>query len=176
MPLSDNCPTIFTLTLNYFSLLYVENYHKDQTLNAWIFDSFSPSCGAELTAASFGLIFIFVFAGIRVYYVRKNEEPSRKVVLGLAIGSTIWAFIAFVMACVFTAGLNQTCKQFEQSGKSCGAVFGDGFFANDVSQIYKKNINTINAALGASWFVFIGFSAYAGFEWYNYRFSSMKWW
>ncbi|KAJ3359635.1 hypothetical protein HDU91_004854 [Kappamyces sp. JEL0680] len=157
-------------------LLYVENYHFDAGLKAWIFDSFSPSCGASVTAGSLGLILLIAAVAVKFYFLRKSEEPSRNVVLTMAIIATVWAFIAFIMACIFSAGLSQTCHQFEQSGKSCSAVFGQGFFANDTKTIYSKNINTINAALGASWIVFLGWTGFAITEWINYRNSSLKWW
>lgn len=88
----------------------------------------------------------------------------------------VWAAVSFVMACVYSAGLAQTCAQFVTSGKSCGAVFGEGFFAGSTEIIYSKNINTINAGLGASWVVFIGFAAYAAFEAWSWKRSSLKWW
>jgi hypothetical protein len=80
------------------------------------------------------------------------------------------------MACVFSAGLSQTCNQFRNSTKSCAAVFGQGFFANDTKTIYPKNINSINAALGACWVVFFGWAGFAVTEWFAYRNSSLKWW
>jgi hypothetical protein len=95
-----------------------------------------------------GMFLLFGVFGTRFYFVSKHEEPSRMVYMTLAIVSTGWAFISMIMAFVFNAGLSQTCKEFEKSGKSCGAVFGEGFFEGDTQHIYYKNINTINAALG----------------------------
>ena len=149
----------------------------EESLNAFIFDSFSPSCGASIAAGSIGLILIFGLIGTRVYYIRKNEEPSRNVILTLAVIASVWTGITFIMACIFSSGLSQTCAQFtSNSGKSCGAVFGDGFFANVTNIVYKKNINTINAVLGTSWVVFIGFACYAAYEWYSYKNEAQRWW
>jgi hypothetical protein len=161
-----------------YSLLYIENYHKDPTVGTYIFESYSPSCSANISTGSIGLLLIFIFAGIRLYFLRKREEPSRNVILGLAVSATVWAFVMFVVACIFSSGLGQTCREFGKNtdGKTCGAVFGEGFFANSTEKIYKKNVNTINAALGAVWAGFVGFVLYAAYEFYNWRHASLKWW
>lgn len=157
-------------------LLYVENYRKDAGLNAYIFDSFSPSCATSVSAGSIGLFILFGLILTRGFFYYKKDEPSRNVIMILALIASVWTFVAFIMACILSSGLSQTCTQFKVSGKSCAAVFGEGFFANSTAQIYRKNINTINAAVGASWAVFVGFGLYAAFEWNQWRHSSLKWW
>jgi hypothetical protein len=80
------------------------------------------------------------------------------------------------MACILSAGVSQTCHQFEKSGKSCGSVFTQGFFANDTKKIYPLNINTITAAVGSGWVLFIGWAGFAASEFFSYRNASLKWW
>ena len=69
-----------------------------------------------------------------------------------------------MLAILISAGVAQTCKGFGVSGKSCGAVFGAGFFAGDKGITYQKNINTINAAIGASWVALLLWVCFTGFE------------
>lgn len=123
-----------------------------------------------------GLFLLFGVFAVRLFFHFKSQEPSRTVYLALSAVGTVWAFISLVMAIVFSKGLAQTCTEFEKSSKSCGAVFGEGFFENTTDVIYKKNINTINAALGSSWTLVVFWVAYAAFEYYSYRNASLKWW
>jgi hypothetical protein len=78
------------------SLLYVENYHYDSGLTAWIFDSFSPSCGASVTAASIGFIILFAAIAVKGYYLKKSQEPSRQVVLATAITVSVWVIDLYI--------------------------------------------------------------------------------
>lgn len=125
---------------------------------------------------SFGIIFLAAVVGTRFFFIYKNEEPSKNVLMFLAGTASIFSCIFLIMASIVTAGVNQTCEQFRVSGKSCGAVFGAGFFANDMKTVYYKNINTVNAVVGASWVSLLFWLGYAAFEIRNYRNSSLKWW
>ncbi|KAI8894402.1 hypothetical protein BC833DRAFT_605023 [Globomyces pollinis-pini] len=157
-------------------LLYVENYHKDNATNAFVFDSYSPSCGASISMGWIGILLLLAVTGIRFFFIYKKEEPSRNVVMALAGAAAVWTAISFIMAAIVSSGVGKTCSEFEKSGKSCGAVFGEGFFANDINIIYKKNINTVNAAVGSGWTLVIFWGLYAAFEFYSYRNASLKWW
>jgi hypothetical protein len=157
-------------------LLFVENYRKDDSMKVWIFDAFSPSCGSAISMGSIGLFLLFVITIIRGYFIYKKEEPSRNVIMGLAVTGTFWAFVSLIMASILSAGVAKTCSEFTKSGKTCGAVFGEGFFADITSLIYYKNINTVNATVGAGWMTFVSWAVYGAFEWYSYRHSSLKWW
>jgi hypothetical protein len=157
-------------------LLYIENYHKNDGLQVFVFDAFSPSCGTSISMGTIGLFLLFAVVGVRGYFMYKQEEPSRTVLLSLASVATFWAMIMIIMASILTAGVDKTCSEFRKSGKSCGAVFGEGFFADTTKTIYYKNINTVNATVGASWVTFIFWVVYASFEWYSYRHASLKWW
>jgi hypothetical protein len=157
-------------------LLFIENYHRDEGLGAFIFDAYSPSCGASISMGTIGLLLLFAVVGVRGYFMYKQEEPSRTVLMALAAVATLWSFVMIIMASVITAGVDKTCTEFRKSGKSCGAVFGEGFFADRTTNVYYKNINTVNAAVGASWVTFVFWVVYAAFEWYSYRHASLKWW
>ncbi|KAJ3323244.1 hypothetical protein HDV06_002011 [Boothiomyces sp. JEL0866] len=160
-------------------LLYVNNYHlkdKNDNNSGWIFDSTSTTCG---TAVSFGLLSclaLIVLAGFRFFYIYKQEEPTKKVVYGFLAGGILFSLLSMFLAILVTAGVSQTCTQFVKGGKSCGAVFGAGFYAGDPNVSYTKNINTINSAIGASWVALALWIGYSAFEFYKLRYSSIKWW
>ncbi|KAJ3273337.1 hypothetical protein HDV01_004554 [Terramyces sp. JEL0728] len=157
-------------------LLYVQNYHKPDGNDGFTFDSTSSTCG---TAVSFGLLSclaLIVLTGFRFFFIYKQEEPTKKVVYGFLAGGVLFSLLSLFLAILVTAGVSQTCNEFVKSGKSCGAVFGIGFYAGDKKVNYPKNINTINAAVGASWVAVALWIGYSAFEFYKLRYSSIKWW
>ncbi|KAJ3323245.1 hypothetical protein HDV06_002012 [Boothiomyces sp. JEL0866] len=158
-------------------LLFVENYHIAESISGkpWVFDAYSPSCSASVSIGSIGILLLIAITASRMYYLLRSEEPARNVILGLAIIATVWTFISLIMAIVVAAGVSQTCSQFEKAG-SCGSILAQGFFVDTMNQIYPKNLTTINAVVGAGWVDFILWGLYAGYEWYKYRNSSLKWW
>jgi hypothetical protein len=157
-------------------LLYVENYHKDEAINAWIFDSYSTTCGANITIGTMGLMLLAGIAVARGYFFYRDEQPGRNVMLALFIVTAAWSALQLIFAIIMTTGVNSTCSEFVKSGKSCGAVFGEGFFEDTTKTIYYKNINTVRAAVGASFASFVFFALYSAFEYWSYRNSSLKWW
>jgi hypothetical protein len=157
-------------------LLFIENYHLNESLKVYLFDAISPSCGTSISMGTIGLLLLFAIVGVRGYLLYKQEEPSRTLLLSLASVASLWAFIMIIMASILTAGVDKTCSEFRKSTKSCGVVFGEGFFADTTKTVYYKNINTVNATVGASWVTFIFWVVYASFEWYSYRHASLKWW
>ncbi|KAI8894400.1 hypothetical protein BC833DRAFT_605016 [Globomyces pollinis-pini] len=157
-------------------LLYVENYHKNDNANAWVFDAYSPSCSLTTTAGYCGMLLLFVLAGVKGFYAYRREEASRNVHFSLGAMCTIWTAVSVVMAAILTAGVNQTCDQFIKSGKTCGTVFAEGFFANDVSKIHNKSINSIDASIVSSWMLVFTWASYAAYEFYCYKHSSLRWW
>ena len=155
-------------------LLYVENYREVN--NSWIFDTYSPTCGASVTFGSLALILLFAIAIFRGYFLYKSEEPSRNVILGLFVISVGWTLVSIIMAIILSMGISKTCQEFEKRGRSCGAIFGDGFFVNEKNDVYHKNIDTVYASNGAGWVVCIFWAMYAAFEYTAYKSSSLRWW
>lgn len=128
---------------------------------------------------SFGLLSCFaliILGAFRFFYIYKQEEPTKKVVYGFLAGGILFSLLSLFLAILVTSGVSQTCNQFVKSGKSCGAVFGTGFYAGDKAVSYTKNINTINSAIGASWVALALWIGYSAFEFYKLRYSSIKWW
>ncbi|KAJ3273338.1 hypothetical protein HDV01_004555 [Terramyces sp. JEL0728] len=154
-------------------LLFVENYHKvgDQ----WLFDAYSPSCSASVSIGAIGILILIALACGRMYYLVRSEEPSRNVIMAFAIIASVLTFISLIMAFVVTFGISQTCSQFEKAG-SCGSILAQGFFVDTLDNIYPKNLTTIRAVEGAAWVDFVLWGSYAGYEWFKYRTSSLKWW
>ncbi len=70
--------------------MYVENYHYDQNLKTWLFDTPSPSCSASVTAGSISLMLLVAVAACKLYFFRKSEEPSRNVIMGIATIASVW--------------------------------------------------------------------------------------
>ncbi|KAL2920149.1 hypothetical protein HK105_200215 [Polyrhizophydium stewartii] len=158
-------------------LLFIENYHKDTTLNSFVFSAYSGSCSSAVSFGLFSFVAIAAIAGARFLFLRKRQEPSTRVIFAFALVASFMAFLFLIMASIVTAGLNQTCSGIESADtRSCGAVFHDGFFAGDTNKLYPKNLNTVRAAVGAGWMVLISWGAIAGIEWYSYRQTSNKWW
>lgn len=92
-----------------------------------------------------------------------------------AIIATVWTFISLIMAIVVATGVSQTCSEFEKAG-TCDSILAQGFFVDTMNKIYPKNLTTIRAVVGAGWVNLILWGLYAGYEWYKYRNSSLKWW
>ena len=156
-------------------LLYIENY-RDQTGVGWIFDTYSPTCGASVTFGSLALILLFAITLFRGYFLYRDQEPSRQVILSLFVITAVWTLVSIVMALILSLGISKTCQEFEKRGRSCGAIFGDGFYVNDKGDVYRKNIDTVYASNGAGWVVCLFWGLYAAFEYTAYKSSSLRWW
>eukprot|EP00842_Homolaphlyctis_polyrhiza_P000957 jgi/Hompol1/1862/HPOL_003757-RA len=159
-------------------LLFLENYHYDDTLKANLFSAYSGVCSLSVSVGSFGFLALAIVALGRFYFIYKNELPAKRIIFVFAVISTVFAVIFFIMAAVVTAGINQTCSQFASVEKyrSCADVFSDGFFADNTANLHSKNLNTVKAAVGAAWMTFLSWGALAGYEWFNYKNAAAKWW
>ncbi|KAJ2989946.1 hypothetical protein HDV02_004698, partial [Globomyces sp. JEL0801] len=155
-------------------LLNIQDYRKDAS-ESWVFEAHSGHCSTAISYGWMGIFLLFASIGTRFYFLYKKEEPSRTVLMVLASAASFWAFVSLIMGFVVSGGVAHTCEQFEKSGKSCGAVFGEGFYANNKDVVYKKNINTINAATGSGWALVLFWIMYAAYEWHSYRHASLKW-
>ena len=155
-------------------LLFVENYHLVGT--SWIFDANSLMCSAVVSFASIDLLLLAAVVLGYFLLVRNGSVPKLYLKYNIFF-FLAWATISFVVAIVFTAGLGQTCKQFQtnSAGSSCGTIFANGFFENNVVGS-GKNLMTANAAMGASYVVALGWIAVAGMMWNEWRTYSEKWW
>jgi hypothetical protein len=149
--------------------LQVENYHKENSINSFVFESKSKLlCNLSLYTAIIG-VFIVV-AVILTRLILKPSSPQNNI--GLAVISPLWTFVSLTVAILISFGLSQTCSQFEKSNKSCGAVFGEGFFEGDTRHVYYKSLPLIKVAIFASYLLVVLWAAYCGFELYYYRNSS----
>ncbi|KAI8908421.1 hypothetical protein EDD86DRAFT_207621 [Gorgonomyces haynaldii] len=157
-------------------LLYVENYHKpDPNAGGYVFDAYSPSCLATLNIGGIGLSLMFLAIGVRYYYYHKQVTMSQQLIQLLAICASVWTFISFVIAAVLSAGLNQTCHEFEKSGYSCADVFRSGFSVNSKPG-GPKSLAGASSGVGAAWAISIFWGLYCAYEWYAFRTQSQQWW
>ncbi len=95
-----------------------------------------------------------------------------------AVLCSIYTIFCLVGAATASAGLAQTCKQFESvSGSSCGEIFSSGFLYNgDPSVEYLMDLGTTIAAINSCWILTVCYLLYSGLEWMNYRYDTAKWW
>ena len=156
-------------------LLYIENYHEEPQVG-WIFDTYSPMCHSIVSVGSIGLFLLFTIGLLRGYFLYKSEEPSRNVILALMWTAVVWTVVSLVFAIILTTGIDKTCQQFEKRNRSCGSIFGDGFFVNDKKDVYRKNIDTVYAASGAGWAVTLFWALYAYYEYVALKSSTLRWW
>jgi hypothetical protein len=147
-------------------LLFVEDYRRDSQFGFFIFDAQSPVCVASMSVGSIGLIFFLGIVAVRGYYLLRNQSPSHRLIMSLAIIGSFWSITMAVMASIQTAGLIKTCSEFTKSAKSCGAVFAEGFFAGTTAFIYYKNFTFIIICMVTAWTTFLFWLLYAGHEWY----------
>lgn len=116
-------------------------------------------------------------AGIVIYHKRKFMIPKRNVLLGMAALSSLMTLFMLIIASVVTAGLKQTCSQFiSLTGVPCADVFADGFFANDATTRYSKNLGTVSAAIGAAWATLISWAILTVYQWIQWRNEAQRWW
>jgi hypothetical protein len=157
-------------------LFYINNYHVEES--AYVFSARSSECQNLIALGSFGIVLSILVTSLFLFFTITEKQRPSAMILVLSILSTIYSVICLVGAGTATAGLNQTCNQFQGlTGGSCGSVFATGFmYDGDSSQVYSKNLDVVISAVNASWLMTIAWTAYSGLEWYNWKTENGKWW
>ncbi|KAJ3294641.1 hypothetical protein HK104_003383 [Borealophlyctis nickersoniae] len=157
-------------------ILFITNYHLEDS--QYIFEAKSGACGGIIGIGSLGMALAVILFGISMAYHTRQKLRAPRVILMLASIATMFAFVSLVGASLASAGLRQTCSQFESvSGYSCEDVFEAGFFYDGkVNHTFVQSLATIAAACGAAWVMFLSWVVYAGLEWYNHKHEAERWW
>ncbi|KAJ3044813.1 hypothetical protein HDV00_000690 [Rhizophlyctis rosea] len=169
-------------------LLYVRNYHNGD--DSLMFSARSVACPnavgigtAGIVLATTLLLLTLLTAGNKTS-TRLPDPTYKSYTLLLCITSTIFALIALTMAAFASAGLKQTCHEFEAlHAVQCGDVFANGFFEEGTGGpgggeriVYSKSLAAVKAAIAGGWlmglFWAIG-AVWKGWEWKNGR---VRWW
>ena len=157
-------------------LFYISNYHVESS--SYVFSARSSECSNLIALASVALVFSVVMGGLFLYYGAKEIIRPAALTLTSAILSTLFTIVCLVGAATASAGLAQTCNQFENlTGGQCSSVFSTGFlYDGDVTVTYYRSLSVVFAAVNASWVLTIAWFLYAGLEWINWRTENSKWW
>ncbi|KAJ3281144.1 hypothetical protein HK104_000182 [Borealophlyctis nickersoniae] len=158
-------------------LLYIKDY-KLENDNTYSFDAKSPACGYVVGMGAVGIILAAVLGAAALWFQIKGELRARRVILVYAATSTLYTFLVFVAACIATVGIKTTCEQLEAPQKNidCATIFAHGFFLDDTSKNYGKNLATVYAGVSASWLLVMSWAAYSAFEFWNWKRSVQRWW
>ncbi|KAJ3377796.1 hypothetical protein HDU84_008199, partial [Entophlyctis sp. JEL0112] len=151
-------------------ILYIQDYKQDsQNPGYYLFNANSSSCSGIMGLSAASMLLALIIGGASLYYIVRAEFRAVRLIFGMAVIAIIETLIAFLMAIVATIGINTTCGQFAGAGFSCNTIFNGGFFEQETSLTYPKNLATVNAAVGMAWICFLSWAAYAGLEVLNWR-------
>ena len=135
------------------------------------------SIGTTGIVLSVTFLLLTLFSRHRIF----PHPPTKPFLLTLTLISLIFATIAVTMAAFATAGLNQTCREFESlNGVPCGEIFENGFF-EEVEEggeriVYEKSLAWVKAAVAGGWimgFAWLFGGVIKGWEWKN---GKVRWW
>ncbi len=156
--------------------MYISNYHIEAS--SYIFSARSSECANLIALGAFGIVFTLFMGGLFLYYSFKGLTRPPALTLVTAVLASIFTILCLVGAGTASAGLAQTCSQFEGlTGGNCASVFSTGFlFDGDASITYYKDLSVILAAVHATWILTVSWFMYAGLEWINWRLENSKWW
>ncbi|KAJ3041177.1 hypothetical protein HK097_002372, partial [Rhizophlyctis rosea] len=110
-------------------LLYVRDYHTEP--DSLVFSARSVACPNAIGIGTTGIVLSVTFLLLSLFsrHLIFPHPPTKPFLLTLTIISLLFSIIALTMAAFATAGLKQTCREFESlNGVPCGEVFENGFF------------------------------------------------
>ncbi|KAI8894405.1 hypothetical protein BC833DRAFT_652120 [Globomyces pollinis-pini] len=149
-------------------LLYVDNYHKDEATNAFIFEAPSSSCMHSVILGSFSIFSLLVVVIFRGFYVYKQINPPKNTLIVLNVLASCLSAVGVYLATTIMLGVVKTCSEFEKRGKSCRAVFGEGFFTSNNGYIlYTKSYRIIMIIVVSAWVLLLLWGHYTVKESYN---------
>jgi hypothetical protein len=157
-------------------LFYISNYHVESS--SYVFNARSSECTNLIVLGSFAIVLTVFMAIMYLYFTTNDKIRPGNLSLTVAILSSVFAVLCLIGAGTASAGIAQTCREFESlTGGDCAAVFSTGFlFDGDVSVTYYRNLATVVAAVNATWILFLSWVIFAGLEWYHWKKDNSKWW